>query len=413
MNFENYIARRISFYKENKKKLSYRVIRIAISAVALAVAVMLITISVVTGFKKEIYNKVIGFQSHITIKNRDINSTFETMPVGRTNQIVEDLKSNSDIRHIQVYATKPGIIKSDDEVQGVVLKGIDKDFDWSFMKNYIVKGNAFTVSDEMSKDIIISERLARLLNYKIGDKVNIFFLNKKPKGRAFTLKAIYNTGIEEFDKAFVFCDIKQIVKLNEWNDDQISGFEVFIKDFKKLDEKSLDIKLQASSYINNDGSMLLVTNFYENNEMLVEWLKLSDTNAVVILTLMIIVAVLTMISALLTIILERTSTIGILKAIGASDSSVMKIFIYNGAFIIAKAMFLGNFFALLLLALQKQFKLFPLDPEIYYIDSVPVNFDPQNIIFLNLAILAVSVFSLILPALLVARISTAETVKFK
>ncbi len=413
MKFEYYIAQRISFSKYNREKLSYRVIRIAISAVTLAVAVMLITVSVVTGFKKEIYNKMVGFQSHITIKNRDINSTYETLPISRNQDFISDFKNDKDIKHIQVYATKPGIIKAGNEVQGVVLKGVDTDFDWGFLNSYIIEGEPFTIEKERSKDILISKKLATLLDYKIGDKVNIFFINKKPKGRAFIIKGIYKTGVDEFDKAFVFCDIKQIIKLNEWQSDKISGFEIFIHDFDKLKSKAAELRDITSVIIDEDGSMLQLSNFYENNEMLVEWLRLSDTNVIVILTLMILVAVLTMISALLTIILERANTIGILKALGATDSSVMRLFIYNGAIIIGKAMFYGNLFGFILLFIQYKFKLFPLNPDIYYISSVPVNFDIQNILILNLGVLAVSVLSMILPALLVSKINPAETVKFK
>jgi lipoprotein-releasing system permease protein len=393
--------------------MSFTVLRIAGSAIAIGIAVMIISVSVVTGFKNEIFSKFIGTQSHITIKNRDINGTFETLPIENNIEFKKNISSISGINHIQIFATKPGIIKVKDEVQGIVLKGISSDFDWKFMEKTIIEGQKINISETQTDEIIISKKLAGILNYKLGDKVNIFFINEKPKGRSFKIAGIYDTGVEEFDKLFVICDIKKIIGINDWKDNQISGYEVFVDDFDNLEKTANIVRDETSSLIYDDGTMMQVSDFYQNNEMLVAWLKLSDTNVIVILSLMIIVATLTMISALLTIILERTNMIGILKAVGAKDFDIMKIFVINGTLLIAKAMFFGNIIALILLFIQHKYSIIPLNPDIYYLESVPVDFNVLNIILLNVGAIFISSVSLLIPSLLVAKINPSETVKFK
>jgi len=377
-------------------------------------AVMIITVSVVGGFKHEIYKKLIGFQSHITIKNRDINNTFESEPVSANQVFYPSLEKESGISHIQRFATKLGIVKAETEVHGVVLKGAGKDYDWSFLKTHLTEGKIPDVlSESKTKDLLISQKTADILNYKTGDKVFIYFIQNPPKARDFIISGIYDTGMEEYDKAGVFCDIRHIQKINDWDENQVSGFEVFIDNFDDLNNMTQLVEGIVSGIIAEDGSMLQVSNFMKDNSFFVQWLKLSDMNVQVILLLMIFVAVLSMIAAMLTIILERTNMIGILKALGANNYSVIRIFIYNGSILILKGMFYGNLFGLIILMIQKFYKLIPLDSKLYYVDSVPVEFNVLNIVLLNAGVFIISALFLILPAILAAKINPVKTINFK
>ncbi len=394
--------------------MSASVLNIAVSVVAVGIAVMIITVSVVTGFKDGVYKKIIGFQAHITIKNRDINETYETLPVSKKQPFYPGITKIKGINHIQIYATKPGIIKTSSEVQGIILKGVGNDYNWNFLKENLIEGRVPDIfADKKTNDILISEKTASLLNYKTGDNVDIFFIQNPPKARRFKVCGIYKTGMQELDKMIAVCDIRQIQKINGWNKDQISGFEVFIDDFVNPEEMTEKVQDEVASVINEDGSMLKVSNYLRDNAFIVQWLKLSDTNVVVILTLMIIVSVLSMIAALLTIILERTSMIGIFKALGADNSKIINIFLYNGAFLILKGLIIGNILSIGILLLQQFFKLIPLNPDLYYVDSVPVDFNIFNILLLNAGTLIISILVLILPALLVAKIHPSKTISFK
>lgn len=414
LNISAYIAKRITFSSDNKKKLSNSVLRIAISVVALGMAVMIITVSTVTGFKNEIYRKLVGFQAHITIKNRDINDTFEAEPVSENQVFYPKITSNKGISHIQIFAVKLGIIKAKSEVLGAVLKGVRNDYDWSFLKEHLVEGKVPNVKlDKKTNKVLISQTTANFLNYKLGDKLFIYFIQKPPKARAFIISGIYDTGMEEQDKLNIFCDIRHIQKINNWNKNQITGFEIFIDDFDDINKMTELVEDEVSSIIAEDGSMLEVSNFIKDNQFIVQWLELSKINVKVILILMIIVAVLSMVAALFTIILERTNMIGILKAMGADNLTIIKIFVYNGAILIAKGLFFGNVIALALLYIQSYFKIIPLDPKLYYVDSVPVEFNFTHILLLNLGTLIISTIVLIFPALLVSKIEPSKTINFK
>jgi lipoprotein-releasing system permease protein len=414
LNFPLFIAKRISFSKSNKKKLSGSVLKIAVGVVAVGMAVMLITVSVVTGFKKEIYLKIIGFQSHITIKNRDINQTFESAPISKKQIFYPGIVSNEGIKHIQVFSTKPGIIKGKEEVSGIVLKGVSSDYQLDFFNRHIIDGKFPDVlGDKENNQILISKKTADLFNFKVNDKMDVYFIQEPPKARRFIISGIYKTGMEESDKVFAFCDIRHINNINNWDIDQISGFEILIDDMDELDSMTELVESEVSSIITKDGAMLQVSNFIKDNEFIVQWLKLSDTNVVVILTLMIIVALLSMIAALLVIILERTNMIGILKTAGAENSKIIKIFIYNGSWLIFKGMLIGNAVGLIVLFAQQRFKIIPLDPVSYYVDSVPVDFNVGNILILNVGTLIVSTMVLLIPALLVAKIDPSKTVNYK
>jgi len=394
--------------------MSDSVLNIAVGVVAVGMAVMLITISVVTGFKGEIYKKIIGFQSHITIKNRDVNETFETEPVSKNQPFYPSITKYDGIENIHVFATKPGIIKTDTEVHGIILKGVAQDYNRNFIDEHIVEGRFPNVdSVKKTQDILISEKTANLLGYKLNDKVDIYFIQDPPKARRFVICGIYKTGMEELDKSTAFCDIRHIQSINDWADDQVSGFEILIDDLSKTEEITSLVEDKVSGIIYDDGSMLEVSNFIRDNSFIIQWLRLSDTNVYVILTLMIIVSVLSMIAALFVIILERTNMIGILKSMGAENSTIISVFMWHGSWLIAKGMIFGNLIGAGLLLIQDRLKVIPLDPKSYYVDSVPVNFNGLHIILLNVGALLVSSLVLILPALTVAKINPARTVNFK
>ena len=414
MNFSLFTAKRITFNRTKKKKMSASVLNIAVSVVAVGIAVMIITVSVVTGFKHGVYKKIIGFQAHITIKNRDINETYETLPISKDQSFYPGITKIYGINHIQIYATKPGIIKTKTEVQGIVLKGVDSEYNWDFLKKNLILGKLPDVtSAKKTTDILISEKTANLLGYNLGDKMDVYFIQNPPKARRFKISGIYKTGMDELDKMIAICDIRHIQKINNWTTDQISGFEIFIDDFVNPEEMTQKVQDEVASVISEDGSMLQVSNYLRDNTFIVQWLKLSDTNVAVILILMIIVSVLSMIAALLTIILERTVMIGILKALGADNSKIISIFLYNGMFLILKGLIIGNVLGFIVLFLQKYLKLIPLNPDLYYVDSVPIDFNFLNFLILDIGTLIISVLVLVLPAFLVAKIHPAKTINFK
>ncbi|NPA67674.1 MAG: ABC transporter permease [Chlorobi bacterium] len=394
--------------------MSTSVLNIAVSVVAVGIAVMIITVSTVSGFKKAVYQKIIGFQAHITIKNRDINETYETRPINKNQPFYPDITRIKGIKHIQIYAAKPGIVKTKTEVSGIILKGIGKDYNPYFLKENLVNGRLPDIkSSKKSKDILISQKTANLLNLKTGDNMDVYFIQNPPKARRFKICGIYKTGMQELDKMIAVCDIRQIQKINGWTKNQISGFEIFIDNFADIEKMTQKVQDEVAGIISNDGSMLQVSNYMRDNQFIVQWLKLSDTNVAVILILMIIVSVLSMIAALLTIILERTAMIGILKALGADNKKIISVFLYNGGFLILKGLIIGNFLGISLLMSQKYFKIIPLNPDLYYVDSVPVDINLFHILLLDAGSLAISIAVLILPAMLVAKISPSKTINFK
>lgn len=406
MNYELFIARRIAFSRKKDASVSRPIIRIALAGVSLGFAVMIIAIAIVTGFKKEIREKVIGFGSHIQISNYDDNNSFETQPVNRTQPFLVQLKTDKDIKHIQAFATKAGIIKTSDEIEGVVAKGIGSDFDWSFFSSRLIEGKTFSVNDSIHSDsIIISSNLANKLNLHANDEIIMHFIQQPPRARKFHISGIYQTGLEEFDNLYLFCDIGQIQKLNDWNPNQVGGFEITIKDFHKLDEVAERVYHLSSSELNAKT----IKDVYPQ---IFDWLNLQNINAIIIITLMVIVSGMNMISALLIIILERINFIGTLKSMGTRSLSVRKIFIYLASYLIGKGMLWGNIVGLLFIFVQKKFGILHLDQQSYYLSYVPVNFDLLNIIMLNGLTLLICTMMMIVPTMIITRISPLQAIKY-
>jgi len=413
VNTELFIAKRIFSDKSVKKSISQPIMTIAIIGIALGLAVMILSVAIVTGFKSEISNKIIGFGSHIQIVNYDTNISFETEPINKEQSFYSDIDNLSGIQNIQEFATKAGIIKTKTDIQGVVLKGVGSDFDWSFFDQNMVDGKSFRVSDSSkTNDIIISKYIANLLKLKVGDKIIAYFIQEPMRMRPFVISGIYETSLAEFDEKFAMIDIKHIQRLNNWNDNQISGFEVLITDFSKLDQMTEDVRDIVGFHFNPDGSKLKVLSIKEKYPQMFDWLELTDMNVWVILILMIAVAGFNMVSGLLIIILERTNMIGILKAMGTKNWSIRKIFLYQSGFIISKGLLWGNVIGLAICFLQVQFQIFKLDPVSYYLEAVPINLKLWHILALNAGTLITTVLMLIIPSYIISRLSPEKTIKF-
>jgi lipoprotein-releasing system permease protein len=406
LNLELFIARRIAFSRVRGTLVSRPIIRIALAGVALGFAVMVIAVAVVTGFKKEIRDKVIGFGSHIQVSNYDENNSYETRPVDKNQTFLAQLSKDPGIRHIQVFATKAGIIKKGDQIEGVVAKGIGSDFDWTYFSTRLKEGRVFkVVPGSISDTVVISKNLAKKLSIRAGDDVIMHFIQRPPRARRFHVSGIYETGLEEFDNLYIFCDIAQIQKLNDWTKDQIGGFEIAINDFDRLDQ-------EGEKIYNMTGADLNSRTIKEIYPQIFDWLGLQNINAFIIITLMIIVSGMNMISALLIIILERINMIGMMKAMGARNISIRKVFVYLAGFLIGRGLLWGNAIALLLIYLQLKFDLVQLDQQSYYISSVPVNFSPFHIIALNVGTLLTCVAMMIVPTVLITRISPLSAIRY-
>ena len=414
MNTEFFIARRIVTGKGAESRISRPVIRIAILGIALGLAVMLVATAIVTAFKQEVRSKVIGFGSHIQIINYDNNSSYETVPISKNQSFYPSLEEIPGIKHIQIFGIKAGIIKTKKEIQGVVLKGIGPDFDWSFFKKNLVDGHIFTVTDSTrTNEVLISKLLSDLLELKTGDSFVMYFVQDPPRMRKFRVAGIYETSLEDFDKTFILADIKHIQRLNNWEPDQISGFEITVDHFRDLEQMTWLVREKAGTSFSEDKTRLRVENIIRKYPQIFDWLNLQDTNVWIILILMLLVAGFNMISGLLILILERLKMIGILKALGATNWSIRKIFLYQSAYLVIRGLFWGNIIGLGLCWLQDHFKLIHLNPETYYLKSVPINFDPLLILGLNAGTLLIIVTILILPSYLIARISPVKTIRYE
>ncbi len=374
---------------------------------------MIIGVSTVTGFKNEIRNKIIGFGSHIQIINYDANSSFETDPVSKYQSFLPVLETIPGIRHIQVFATKPGIIKTKTDIEGAIAKGVGSDFDWSFFEKNLVDGKVFRVNDSMrTNEVVISKHFSDLLRLKTGDRFAMYFIDDRPRGRSFTVSGIYQTSLMEFDRQFILADIGHLQNLNGWDSSQVSGFEILINDYNYLDQISAQVFNIAGVHFNPDGTKLRVINVRERFPQMFDWLSLIDKNVWVLLGLMLIVSVFNMISGLLIIILDRTTMIGILKALGMNNRNVRSIFLYQSVYILGKGLLWGNFIGYGICLLQDRFKFLTLNPESYFLEFVPINFNLPGFLLLNIGTLVITLIVLMLPSMVIARIDPSKTIRF-
>lgn len=419
MRFHSFISSKISAHSGGKKSIARPIVKIAVGGIALGMAVMTLTLAIVTGFQNEIRNKVVGFGSHISIAKYDNNTSFEPQPMPQKQGFVKELENNPAIKHIQVFATKNGIIKTKTDNEGIVIKGIDKDYNWNFLEKNLLEGKKIAFTDTVaSKEILISKSIADKLNLKLGEKLLVYFINKRAttdssdfieyeqRVRDFKICGIYETGFEELDAKTVFADIKQIRKLNYWAPDEVGGFELEVSNFSKLNE--------TSEYVNEAiGYNLTAQSIKESNPGIFSWLDLMDSNAIIIISLMIAVAAINMISALLILILERTNMIGLLKALGASNGSVRRVFLNQALKLIARGLLWGNLIGISMCLIQQKFHWIKLNKETYYLDFVPINFDLTHIVLLNIGTVAVCMLMMILPTLVITKITPIKALRFR
>jgi len=413
MSFEYIIARKIHFAKKTNKNVARSAVRIATIGIAVGLIVMLLSINIVVGFKSEIREKVIGFGGHVQITNFDNNNTYEMQPIEMESAVIEQIKKINGVQSVQTFATKPAIIKTDNEFQGVVLKGVGSDFDWDFFKKNLEEGYLINTKDSMASNILISKYLCNILNLKLGDSFLTYFIGNDVRARKFTIVGIYSTNFSDYDKMFIICDIRQVQRLNNWSQNQFGGLEILINNFDNIDRIGDEVYSLTANRFNEEGASCLTRTIKQLNPQIFSWLALLDMNVWVILLLMFAVAGFSMISGLLILILERTSMIGLLKALGCTDWSVRKIFLYHSFFLIGKGMLWGNVIGLILCVLQYFFHIVPLDPQAYYVSFVPVRFNWLLIILLNIGTLVASLLVMILPSYLVTKISPAKTMRYE
>lgn len=413
MNLPYFIAQRLIKGRREGTSFSRPINIIAIIGIAMGLAVMILAVSILTGFKQQIRDKIVGFGSNIQVLNYDSNMSLETIPISDTQAFIPKIKQIPGIKHIQVFATKAGIIKTHDAIQGVVLKGIGSDFDWRFFKSNMVDGMVFTVTDTgRTNKVIISKKISDMLRLRTGDSFAMYFVQDPPRSRKFTISGIYETSLEEFDKMYVFCDIGHIQRLNGWGDNQVSGFEIFINDFDRLDEMTMAVRDAVGYRLLEDETKFKVTNIRMRYPQIFDWLNFQDMNVIIIITLMLLVAGFNMISGLLILILEKTNMIGIFKALGSDNVTIRKVFLYQAAYLISKGLFWGNVIGIGLALLQLKTGLITLDPSSYYIKTVPVNLDIINIILLNSGTMAAIILMLLIPSQLITRITPVKAIRY-
>ena len=406
MNTEYFIAQRIAIKSE--RTFSKLIVRIAISGVMLSLAVMMLSVAIIKGFKTEIQEKVRGYVGDVRIFKLDLNNSFELTPFIPSQKTLTALKNNKDIVYFQSYATKPAIISANDEVEGINFKGIDQHFNWDYIRKHLISGRVIDFKDSIqaNKEILISAFTANRLKLKTGDTFIMYFVQNPPRKRPFKIVGIYDIGVEEIDKSFVLGNINIIRRLNNWKPDQIGGIEIKLKDFSRLQS--------ASDHIYSDLEITLksesVQEYFPN---IFTWLSLLDVNTKVLLILMMIVGVINMITALLIMILERTNMIGMLKAFGMTDFSVMKIFLYNAVYLVGIGLLLGNILGIGLGLLQQYTHIFKLDQSSYYLSYVPIELHVTDVLMLNVATMVICLVVLLVPSMLVSRISPLKAIRFK
>jgi len=408
-----YVSSKIIKGQKEQKSVAYYILKFAIVAVALSVAAMIVAIAVSIGFKNAIRNEVTGFVSHIQVVNYDFNNSFETKPIPVSIDFIQESLQKMPIRHIQTFAVKPGIIKTSEEIQGAILKGIGSDYDWTFFKNHLKEGNIFIIPDsKITNQVCISKKLASMLNLKIGETFDMYFIDQKPRIRRFVISGIYETSIEDFDKQFILADIRHIKKLNNWNENEITGYEIFFDDFDDLKKYLSQIKESIETKFLEDGSKLRVISIDEKYPQIFDWLELVDKNVWVVLTLMTIVASLNMISVLIILILDQVNLIGLLKAIGAQNSQIQRIFLIQAMNIFLKGALFGNIIGFLICFLQYKFKIIKLNPVTYLIDYVPVDLNVFTFLILNLVVIFIIYFVMFLPSKIISRISPSVIINY-
>lgn len=411
MNLEYFIAKRLNGGTSYKSSASSTIIKIAMVAIALGMVMMLIAISVTLGLQREIRQKISAFSGDMLVSNFDGNNSEETVnPITINQDFYPDFDAVPEVTHVQAITTRAGIIRTKETFEGVMVKGIGDDYDWPRIESYIIEGRKpdFT-TDELSTETLFSTYLANRLGFKVGDKAIIYFVNQEDGTKFRSLRldivGLYESAFQEFDKVYIMADRRQLARINKWKKDEVGGFEVFVDDFDSI-ERTNNLVYQ------NSGSFLRSISVLQRNPSIFQWVKLFDINMILIIVVMILVAGINMIVALLVLVLERTQMIGILKALGSSDWSIRKVFLYNAMYLIGLGLFWGNLIGIGILSIQKYFGVITLDPSTYYVEVAPVVIEFGFIAILNIGVFITCLLMLIIPSFIITKISPVKAIRF-
>ena len=411
MNFEYFISKRLVTKSDYKSSISAPIIKIAISAIAIGVVMMFIAIATGFGLQEKIREKIAAFNGHIVINNFTNNqATITQNPVSTQQEFYPSFTSIPEIEHIQKVATKYGIIRTETDFEGIVVKGVDEEYRWEYLEEFLVDGVSPVFVESISREVLISDYLAKRLGFKTGDNLIVYFLredqDRLPRSVGLTISGIFDSGFKEFDETYIIADLKQIQRLNDWSANEIGQFELFLEDFDDIQEVGYKVYEEVDSFLNASTIVELYPSIFE-------WLKMFDFNIILIIGIMILVAGINMVTALLVLILERTQMIGILKALGSSDWSIRKIFLYNAGYLIFKGLFWGNLIGIGLLLIQKYFKVIHLNPETYYVSEAPIYLSLDYILMINFGTLLLCLLMLLIPSVIIVKISPVKAMKFE
>ena len=410
MNYELFIAKRIIAGKEYKNSISSPIIKIAITAIALGIAIMLVSVAVSTGFQKKIRDKMAGFKGHIQIVNYDNNnSDLSTVSISKHQDFYPEFKNIDGIKKVQAYANVAGVIRTETDFEGIVLKGVDSTYDFTFFKEYLTAGRIPDFKQKRNREILISESIANKMHFKLNDTIQIWFgaenSRLKFKLRKPIVVGIYKTGFEQFDSSILLGDIREVQKINRWQADEVGGFEVLLDDFKQLKEK-------GDAIYSEIGATLDSETIVDKYPFIFDWFELFDNNVWFIIIIMVIVAGINMVTALLVLVLERVQMVGVLKSLGSSNWSIRKVFLYNASYLILKGLLWGNIIGFSILLIQNYFGVITLNPETYYVRVMPVSISFIAVILLNLGTLILCFFMLLLPSFIITKIQPSKSIRF-
>ncbi|WP_264522455.1 ABC transporter permease [Flavobacterium sp. N1994] len=410
MKLEYFIGKRLITAKDHKSSISAPIIKIAITAIALGMIMMIVSIATGIGLQQKIRQKVSAFNGHIIISGyNDNNSDVSTDPITLHQKFYPKFKNVEGISHVQAVASKAGIIRTETAFEGIIFKGVGKDYQTDNLKEYLVQGRLPNFKSNLNEEVMISQYLCNRLGLKLDDKFVTYFMKENSEGynlRNFKIVGIYNSGFQEFDASYVIGDIRHVQRINKWRPDQIGSFEVFLDDFTQIEQKGKEVYQETSSTLD---TQTIEEKFY----YIFEWLKLFDFNIIVILIVMIAVSTINMVVALLVLILERTQMIGILKAIGANNWAIRKIFLYNAAYLIGRGLLWGNVIGIGLLLIQKYFGIIKLNPESYYVNEAPVDINLFYILLLNIGTVAICLVVLLIPSYIITKITPSKSIRFE
>jgi len=412
MNLSYFIAKRLTFERKKQKSIANPILTIAVIAIALGIIMMMISVATGIGLQKKIREKISAFNGHIIITNYDNNqSEISLYPIDKNQEFYPKFTSVEGIEHIQAVITKAGIIRTETTFEGIIFKGVGTDYQFQNLEEYLIEGRIPDLKQEKENaEVLISEYLSKRLEFKLGDRFTAHFMkenaNERPNLRQFEIVGIYNSGFQEFDANFVFGDIRHLQRMNRWNENQIGNFEVFIQDFDKITEKGIDVYQQIPPTLDSQTIIQKYAHIFE-------WLRITDSNIYLIIVLMLLVGIINIAVALLVLILERTQLIGILKALGADNWQIRKIFLYNAFYLISRGLLFGNLIGLGLLLLQKHLGLLKLNAESYYVNQVPIYLSLDYILALNIGTIIICILVLLIPSYIITKISPIKAIRFE